>query len=55
MKKTSVNPLLRAGKVILTIVALPFLLAGILIWSVVTLGRVAVETIIKKKPAAQLK
>lgn len=54
MKKTSVNPLLRAGKAILAIIALPFMLLGILIWSIVTLGKVAVETIVKKKPAAKL-
>ena len=50
MKKTSMNPFLRVGKTILTIAALPFMLVGILGWSVVTLGKVAVETMIKKQP-----
>lgn len=50
MKKTCVNPVLRIGKAILTVATLPFLLAGILIWSVVTLGKVAVETMIKRQP-----
>ena len=52
MKKASVNPFLRTGKAILAIVTLPVMLAGVLVWSIVTLGKVAVETIIKKQPGS---
>ena len=52
MKKTSYKPILHAGKMLLIILAFPFALAGVLVWSAILLGRAAAAAV--KKPAAKL-
>lgn len=41
MKKTSYKPIRHAGKILLIILAFPFVLTGVLAWSAVLLGKAA--------------
>lgn len=52
MKKTSNNPFLHAGKILLIVLAFPFALAGVLVWAAILLGKAAAAAV--KKPAAKL-
>lgn len=52
MKKTSDKPILHMGKILLIILAFPFVLAGVLVWSAILLGKAAAAAV--KKPAARL-
>ena len=54
MKKKSNNPILHIGKILLIILALPFALAGVLVWAAILFGKAAAEAIRKKMPAARL-
>ena len=54
MKKKSDNPFLHIGKILLIVLALPFVLAGLTVWAAILLGKAAAYALSKKKPAARL-
>lgn len=45
MKATSRSKIKRAAAALSAIVAVPFLLIGITVWSIVTFGKIALETL----------
>ena len=52
MKRKSENPILHIVKILLIILALPFALAGVLVWAVILLGKAAVAEVAKKRSAS---
>ena len=52
MKKKSDNPFLHIGKILLIVLALPFVLAGLTVWAAVLLGKAAAAALGKKRKAA---
>ena len=48
MKKKSDNPFLHIGRILLIVLALPFVLAGLTAWAAVLIGKAAAEALGKK-------
>lgn len=49
MKKSFKRSIINAGKIILTVMAVPFMLAAILIWSAATFGKMAMAALFKRR------